>query len=414
MINEKMMEKKVIRDNIHGNISIEYKVIWDLINADAFQRLRRIHQLGGTYMVFPSAEHSRFTHSLGVYNIVKRIINEVEGIKEHLENERNIIVLLCAGLLHDIGHGPYSHAFEDVFNSNHEEKTIEIITKDTTINKILSSYDPTIAKEIASIISKTHPNKIMIQVISSQVDADRMDYLLRDAYNCGVSYGNFDLERLLRSMVVYDNKLVFKESGIHAIEDYIFARYHMYWQVYLHPTANSFEIILTKILRRVKDLFENNYNFKQDINLLIPFLKGEKVLVNDYLQLDESIIIYYFSQFRYEDDEILSDLCHCFLERKLFKHRDIKDYKQGQDMINNLETDKTKQEYYFDMQTAKSAIYKYYGDLNSQSIMILTKEKDIKELYDASDLVNAIVDSAQQKQEKKIYFHQKYLSKLNE
>ena len=409
-----MIDKKVIRDNIHGNIAIEYQVIWDLINTDAFQRLRRIHQLGGTYMVFPSAEHSRFTHSLGVYNLVKRIINEVEGIKESIGNDLDEIALLCAGLLHDIGHGPYSHAFEDVFNSNHEEKTIEIIVEDTSINKVLKSYDEQLPNVIANIIAKDHPNKLLVQLISSQVDADRMDYLLRDAYNCGVSYGNFDLERLLRSMCVNEGKLVFKESGIHAIEDYIFARYHMYWQVYLHPTANSFEIILTKILRRVKQIYNNGYQFKQDISLLLPFLNGEKVSVKDYLLLDEASIIYYFSQFKKEEDEILVNLCHCFLERKLFKNIDIVDYDEGQTLINEVETDSDKKTYYFEMQTAQSAIYKYYGDLNSQSIIILNKNGSVEELYNASDLVSAIVDSATRKKEKKLYYHQDYLGLKND
>ena len=413
MVNQYMRETKVIRDCIHGNIPIEYQVIWDLINTDAFQRLRRIHQLGGTYMVFPSAEHSRFTHSLGVYNIVNRIINEIEGVNKYL-NDQEKIILLCSGLLHDIGHGPYSHAFEDVFNSNHEEMTIEIILSNTSINQVLKKYDESLPQEIADVIAKKHSNELMIQLISSQVDADRMDYLLRDAYNCGVSYGNFDLERLLRSIVVIDGQIVFKESGVHAIEDYIFARYHMYWQVYLHPTANSFEIILTKILRRVKELYQNNYQFSFDISLLIPFLKQEVINVVDYLKLDEATIIYYFSQFKVEKDPIISELCRCFLGRKLFKNIDITTDSSGDQIIAQCESDQTKQCYFFEKQVVKNAIYKYYGDLTSQSINILTKKGEIKELYDVSDLVHSIVASAKQKQDHKLYFHQQYLGKIYE
>lgn len=413
MLDLEMIDKKVIRDNIHGNIAINYQVIWDLINTDIFQRLRRIHQLGGTFMVFPGAEHSRFTHSLGVYNTVGRIIEEVEDIKNYLTNDEKIIVL-CAGLLHDIGHGPYSHAFEDVFDTDHEQMSIKMILEDTSINRVLNKYGVDLAQQVASVIDKTHSNTLMIQLISSQVDADRMDYLLRDSYNCGVTYGNFDLERLLRSMVVVNNKIAFKQSGVHAIEDYIFARYHMYWQVYLHPTANSFEIILTKILRRVKELMQNGYKFKIDIKYLEPFIQIDELSVDDYLALDESIINYYFAQFKHEDDAILAELCYCFLNRKLFKHIDIIDFEKGNQIIKECENNSEKITYYFEKQTIKSKFYDYYGDLNPQSIVILTKENKSIELYDASNLVNAIVESAKQKQESKLYFHKDYMEKIYE
>ncbi|MEG0364082.1 MAG: HD domain-containing protein [Erysipelotrichales bacterium] len=413
VIDLKLEEKKVIRDNIHGNIPIEHQIIWELINTDIFQRLRRVHQLGGTFMVFPGAEHSRFAHSLGVYNVVRRIIFEVESISQTLSTREKIIAM-CAGLLHDIGHGPYSHAFEDVFGSDHEEMGIRMMIEDTSITKVLNQYDPKIASEVAAVIKKEHPNKILIQLISSQVDADRMDYLLRDAYNCGVSYGNFDLERLLRSMIVVDNQIAFKNSGVHAIEDYIFARYHMYWQVYLHPTANSFELILTKILRRFKELILSGYQFKTDLKYLKPFIEIDKIKIEDYMHLDESIINYYFREFSNEEDEILSELSHCFLERKLFKHRDIKNSDEGLELINKFETNESKQEYYFGIQTIKRKIYDYYGELNPQSILIKEKDGSIRELYDSSNLVNAIVESAKQKTESKLYFHQNYMGELYE
>ncbi|MDR1782118.1 MAG: HD domain-containing protein [Bacilli bacterium] len=411
MVDELMFETKVIRDNIHGNITINYQIIWDLINTPEMQRLRRIHQLGGTFMVFPSAEHSRFTHSLGVYHLVNRIINEV--IKEEISNYDKIVAL-CAGLLHDIGHGPYSHAFEDVFNTDHENMSQRIICEDSNINKVLNKYDSHLASNVAAVINHTHSNKLLIQLISSQVDADRMDYLLRDATNCGVSYGHFDLERLLRSMVVKDNIIVFKESGVHALEDYIFARYHMYWQVYLHQTANSYEIILNKLLRRVKELYENNYSFKHDINLLIPFLKNEIINIEDYLLLDESILIYYFKNFINEEDYILKELSYCFINRKLFKALDISSEQEGLNLINKIVDDTIKKNYFFEILQAKSSFYKYYGEINSQSINIITKDNKIEELANASNLVEAIVNSAKDKIELKLYYHQDYRSVLNE
>lgn len=410
MINRKLDERKVIRDSVHGNVVIEYKIIWDLINSDVFQRLRRIHQLGGTFMVFPTAEHSRFTHSLGVYAVVSRIVSEVDDVSSNL-SEREKIVAMCAGLLHDVGHGPFSHAFEEVFATNHEAMGIEMILNDTSVNQILESYQVGLAAEVASVIEKKHQNTLMIQLISSQVDADRMDYLLRDAYNCGVSYGNFDLERLLRSMIVVDNKIAFKESGVHAIEDYIFARYHMYWQVYLHPTASSYEIIFSKIMKRFVELYQNNYRFMIDTSLLNPFVEAS-VSVFDYLRLDESVINYYILQFQYEKDEILANLSQCFIKRKLFKFVDCVDKDKATKLINKIESDQDKAKYYFEIRQIKSSFYNYYGDLNPQSIIIQSKSKELIELYNASPLVNAIIEQAKLKQDLKLYYHQDYLNEI--
>lgn len=412
MLEKKLADNKVIRDNIHGNISIEYQIIWDLINTNVLQRLRRIHQLGGTYMVFPCAEHSRFTHSLGVYHIVNRIVNEVSDVHDILTT-RDKIIVLCAGLLHDIGHGPFSHAFESVFSTDHEELSIKMISEDSEVNKVLNSYDANIAFEIASVIDKTHPNKLLVQLISSQLDADRMDYLLRDAYNCGVSYGNYDMERILRSMCVDNGILAFKESGVHALEDYIFARYHMYWQVYLHPTANSYEIILTKILKRVKELILEDYQFKTNIDLLMPIAKDE-ISVQNYLLLDESTLIYYFARFQDEEDSILANLCDCFINRHLFKHLDLKDIKQGEDIISGVETNPLKKEFYFEILIVKNKFYRYYGDINSQSILVKKKTGELVELYEVSDLVSAITNSAKEKEEIKLFYHQNYMEELYE
>jgi len=409
LINRRLEEKKVIRDNIHGNILIEYKVIMDLINTDIFQRLRRIRQLGGTFIVFPTSEHSRFTHSLGVYAIVRKILHEVDDLKANL-SEREKIVGMIAGLLHDIGHGPLSHAFEEVFHTNHENMTIKMILEDTSITQVLNSYEKNLASEVASVISKKHPNPLLIQLVSSQVDADRMDYLLRDAYNCGVSYGNFDLERLLKSMRVLDNKIVFKESGVHAIEDYIFARYHMYWQVYLHPAANAYEIIYAKVMHRYKQLEQDKYPFKIDTTILKPLLSNQ-VGVVDYLKLDDSVINYFISQFQYEEDEILSDLANCFVNRKLFKYIDCEPDK-AKEIIQTCEIDALKQTYYFEIREVSSSFYKYYGHLNTQAIIVKTKDDQLQELYNASPLVNAIVQSAKKKTETKLYYDRAYKDKV--
>ncbi|WP_438266071.1 HD domain-containing protein, partial [Coprobacillus cateniformis] len=237
-----MNEKRVLRDAIHDYIHVDHLVIWHLINSQEMQRLRRVKQLGGTYQVFQSAEHSRFVHSLGVYQVVRRML-ETECLDNEL-NDYDKLCVMCAGLLHDIGHGPFSHSFEGVFKEDHENITVRMILEDSEVHNILITVHEDLPTDIAAIIQHTHKNQILIQMVSSQLDADRMDYLLRDSYMTGTTYGQFDMSRILRTMRICDGKIVYKESGVQAIENYILARYHMYWQVYYHPTARSYEHLL--------------------------------------------------------------------------------------------------------------------------------------------------------------------------
>src|SRR5699024_2878202 len=199
---------------------------------------------------FHGAEHSRFNHSLGVYEIVRRMVNQMEKHPSWHKEER--VVCLCAALLHDIGHGPFSHSFEKVFDLDHEQFTQQIILGETSVNEVLKKVDASLPRKVAQVIDKTYEDKLLVSVISSQIDADRMDYLLRDAYYTGVSYGQFDMERILRVMRPTEDKVVIKSSGMHAVEDYIMSRYQMYWQVYFHPVTRSAEVILTKIFHRAK------------------------------------------------------------------------------------------------------------------------------------------------------------------
>ena len=233
---EKLDEIKVLRDPVHGYIHIEYKVIWDCINSREFQRLRRIRQQGSSFVVYHTAEHSRFGHSLGVYEIVRRMCNEIKDIDDYLSEEDKVVVML-SGLLHDIGHGPFSHTFEAISDIKHEIYSCRILEEDTEVHRALENSRRGLSSTVASVINHTHLNPILAQMVSAQLDADRMDYLLRDAYFTGTKYGEFDLERVLRTLRIKDNTIMVKESGVHSIEDYIMARYHMYWQVYYHPVA---------------------------------------------------------------------------------------------------------------------------------------------------------------------------------
>lgn len=290
---EQLAEEKVFKDPVHRYVHVRDKVIWDLIGTKEFQRLRRIKQLGTTYLTFHGAEHSRFNHSLGVYEIIRRIIDNVfEGRPEWDENER--LLSLCAALLHDLGHGPFSHSFEKVFDFDHEEFTRKIILGETEVNQILTKVGPDFPADVAEVIAKTYRNKLVVSLISSQIDADRMDYLQRDAYFTGVSYGHFDMERILRVMRPREDQVVIKHSGMHAVEDYIMSRYQMYWQVYFHPVTRSAEVILTKILHRAKYLYETGYTFHYEPIHFKTFFEN-KVSLADYLKLDEAVILFIFN-----------------------------------------------------------------------------------------------------------------------
>src|SRR5699024_9042908 len=255
----KLEEVKVFKDPVHRYVRIDDQVIWDLVATREFQRLRRIKQLGTTYLTFHGAEHSRFNHSLGVYEIVRRIIDKIEKYDAWNKEER--LTCLCAALLHDLGHGPFSHSFEKVFDLDHEAFTKAIITGDTEVNAVLKKVDIDFPEKVAAVINKTYEDKLVVSVISSQIDADRMDYLLRDAYYTGVSYGQIDMERIMRIMLTTKDKVVIKSTGMHAVEDYIMSRYQMNWQVYFHHVTRSAETILVQIFDRVKYLYQSGYTF---------------------------------------------------------------------------------------------------------------------------------------------------------
>ncbi|KPN80305.1 putative Hydrolase (putative) [Apilactobacillus kunkeei] len=324
---EKLLPReKVFRDPVLNYIYVQHQVILDLINTKEFQRLRRIKQLGPASYTFHGAEHSRFTHSLGVYEITRRICDgflrnypsKVAG--DGLWDDSQRLVALCAALLHDIGHGAYSHTFEHIFGTNHEAITQEIITSEKTeVNQVLSKISPSFPKEVASVIDHTYPNQQVVQMISSQCDADRMDYLLRDAYNTGANYGNFDLTRILRVMRPYEGGICFEINGMHAVEDYIISRLQMYMQVYFHPVSRSMEVILSHLLQRAKELSGKlDQNDRLTPHLLMPFFKND-FTIDDYLKLDDGVLNTYFINWIDSDDQILSDLADRFINRKPFK-----------------------------------------------------------------------------------------------
>ncbi|MGL5916031.1 MAG: HD domain-containing protein, partial [Culicoidibacterales bacterium] len=292
-----------------------------LIDTKPMQRLRRIHQLGGTFQAFPGAEHTRFGHALGVYEMARLIIETVPDLQSEL-NAREKLLAQSAALLHDIGHGPFSHAMETLFGMNHEQLSIALILdKSGDIYPLLQSVDEQFAEDVAKIIAKTYPRKLLVQLISSQLDADRMDYLRRDAYFSGVPYGNFDPIRILRVMRVVDDRLVFKASGMHAIENYIMSRYHMYWQVYFHPIGRSYELVLSALIERLRNLRATGYQFKIEPTLIFQLIdQGQEIDLATYLLIDENTIYYYVMMLTQEFDSLLVTIANSFLNRQLLQY----------------------------------------------------------------------------------------------
>lgn len=404
-------EKRVIRDAIHDYIHVDHLIIWRLINSKEMQRLRRIKQLGGTYQVFQSAEHSRFVHSLGVYQVVRRML-ETECLTNTLSDYDKLCVM-CAGLLHDIGHGPFSHSFEGVFEENHEDMTVRMILEESEVHDILVSLYKQLPQDVASIIQHTHPNRILIQMVSSQLDADRMDYLLRDSYMSGTTYGHFDMSRILRTMRIRDGKIVYKESGVQAIENYILARYHMYWQVYYHPTARSYEHLLQSIFQRVKDLYYDGYVFQTHLHYLIPMLE-HRFQVSDFVDLDEAVILYYFKEFTREKDFILSDLSSRFLNRHLFKYKQLKSQKDLVSIKAIAQAKGYHPDYYIVSDNQKQIPYLHYGESGELSeIEILDSEGCLSPLPMKSEIVSAILNSKRFKSDQKVFFPKEIKDELS-
>lgn len=345
------IENKVFKDPLYGYIRVKCKLISDLIDSKEVQRLRRIKQLAGVCMVFHIAEHTRFSHSLGTYELARRITEEVYDIKTRF-SEYEKTVFLCAALLHDIGHGPFSHSFENIYNVNHEKMTSKIILGDTEVNKILVEYDKNLAIDVAGVIDHNNKFPLIEELTSSQLDVDRLDYLKRDAYFTGANYGDIDYTILFRGMHVINDKIVYKAKCIHTVEDYLMSRYHMYWQVYFHTGARGYEYILEKIYTRIKYLIKKDYDFGINISMLKNVLNNQDDITS-YLELDDTYIFGFIKFMQYCDDEILSDLCYRLVNRKLFESIPYSDdnYKK---VLSEFKYDK---DYYLKVDTVSKAIY---------------------------------------------------------
>ncbi|EPY11121.1 MULTISPECIES: HD domain-containing protein [Paenibacillus] len=389
-----LLEEKVFKDPVHNYVHVQDRTIWDLINTREFQRLRRIRQLGTSYLTFHGAEHSRFSHSLGVYEITRRIISQFERNQYEDWPQEERLVALCAALLHDVGHGPFSHSIEEAFDMFHEDWTYRIIIEDTDINRVLRQVDPQLPTKVASVIRRTYERPIVVNLVSGSLDADRMDYLLRDAYFTGVNYGTFDIDRILRVLRPLKDRIVVKESGMHAVEHYLLARYEMYWQVYFHPVTRSSEMLLRLIFKRAKELYLGGYTFQYFLSPLDALFEGT-ITTEQYIQMDEAFVQTAFMQWTREKDERLVDLCQRFMERKLYKYIEVE--QMDEDLQERLRAEWSQigldpnYELMFDSPFDKPYDVYRKGDARSQQhIMLWGRDQQIVELSKKSDIVRSI------------------------
>jgi HD superfamily phosphohydrolase len=323
------LAQRSYRDPLHNIISLdessrEDRLLIDLIDSAEFQRLRRIRQLGLAMFTYQGAEHSRFTHSLGVMHLMTRALDRLSDDAHIQEEDR--LAGRAAALLHDLGHGPFSHLIEKIFGFKHEEWTLRIILDESTeVYQILRDCDPSLPEKLCLLYQHKSSPAFVGQLVSSQLDCDRMDYLLRDSLMTGVKYGIFDLEWVLHTLRIDQatDRIYVESRGIHAVEEYLQARYYMFRQVYLHRTLRSAEAVLILALNRAAEIVNQGPGLPAIDGLLEKMISGGKLSAAEYLKLDDSNLIFCLKQWASHSDPILSDLSQRFINRKLFKAIDL-------------------------------------------------------------------------------------------
>ncbi|MCY0881668.1 MAG: HD domain-containing protein, partial [Firmicutes bacterium] len=322
--------------------------------------------LGTAYMTYPGAEHTRFSHSLGVYEVIRQILSSFERNHYQWPHELNLLAMV-SGLLHDIGHAAFSHALEQVLGVRHEVWTTRIILdQHTEVHQILEQVRPGFAADVAHVIDKSYAHPLIVQLVSGQLDADRLDYLMRDSLFSGVNYGNFDLARIIRVMMPWDNRLVVKMSGMHTVESYLLARYFMYWQVYFHPVSRSAEVILRAALQRAHTLVVQGYRLDLPHPALQGLLQGD-ISLTDYMALDDMVIFTALNLWQSADDAVLSDLSRRFLNRRLFQYcEDMPDSPEKLDAVRRcVRHAGYDPDYYCIVDTPSTVYYDYYSGVNA-------------------------------------------------
>jgi len=387
----KINKLKILNDPIYGFISITNPLLYDLIQHPYFQRLRRISQMGLSYLVYPGAHHTRFHHALGCMHLMQRTVGVLrfKGV-EISDDEEN--ALCIAILLHDIGHGPFSHAMEHSIVEGVSHEDISIMFMDS-LNEAFSGKLTLAIK----IFRGEYHRKFMLQLISSQLDMDRMDYLKRDSFYSGVAEGNINSERLIQMFNVENDKLVIEEKGIYSVEKFIVARRLMYWQAYLHKTSVAAELILTKILKRARELTHSGVVLSASEPLLF-FIKNtinKEDFTPDVLKkfsyLDDFDVVGAIKAWQFHGDFVLSELCKMIINRDLPKIR-LQSEKASREEVNTLRERATRT---LGISDKEAKYFVFEGKVKNQAynkegepIHILHKDRTVEDVIEASDQLN--------------------------
>ena len=389
--NYRLNKLKILNDPIYGFITIPNSLIFDLIQHKYFQRLRRITQMGMSYLVYPGAHHTRFHHAIGCVHLMQQAVNVLrfKGVTISDEEETGLYVAI---LLHDIGHGPFSHAMEHSIVNNVSHEDISLLF----MERLNEEFNGSLTLAI-QIFRGEYPRKFMCQLISGQLDMDRADYLKRDSFYTGVAEGNINSERLITMLNVVDDELVVEEKGIYSVEKFIIARRLMYWQVYLHKTGLVAEQLLIRVLKRAKELHDLGHKL-QASDALMYFLKNKISIINFkndtlevFSQLDDYDIISAMKQWQHHDDFVLSNLSEMIINRTLLKIK-LKNKKIKESSLKkHIETIMTK----YQISEDEARYFVFTGSISNQAyqlsakrINILHKSGKIQDIVKASDQLN--------------------------
>lgn len=382
---------KILNDPIYGFITIPNELIFDVIQHEYFQRLRRVSQMGLTYLVYPGAHHTRFHHALGCMHLMSKAI-QVLRFKGVVISKEEATGLQLAILLHDIGHGPFSHAMEHsiVEGTTHEEISLKFM------NALNEEFNGALSLAI-SIFKGSYHRRFFLQLISSQLDMDRSDYLKRDSFYTGVAEGNINSERLITMLNVVDDQLVVEEKGVYSVEKFLLARRLMYWQVYLHKTSVVAESLLVKVLKRAKELVQRGI----EVPASIPFDYFLKHQINEtnfnkevllvFSKLDDYDIVSALKSWMAHDDVVLSNLSKMIINRDLLKIT-LSTSEMTSVEFEQLQN-KAKQKYdlsdeevsYF---VFKSTVVNQAYNKDKEGIRIWLKNNEVVDVTDASDHLN--------------------------